>query len=139
MSGVPPSGRASDVPDAIAPDGSEIRLLAIGTHGATRASLCEVRLRAGATSRPIAHRSVEEIWYVIAGEGRVWRCPPGGDVPPSIDVRPGDALVIPTGWRFQFGAAPDRDLRFLCFTAPPWPGAEEAMPAPPGALGEPTV
>jgi mannose-6-phosphate isomerase-like protein (cupin superfamily) len=97
-----------------------------------------VRLRAGATSRAIAHRSVEEIWYVVAGHGRLWRCPPGDEAVP-IDIAPGDALVIPTGWRFQFAATAAGELRFLCFTSPPWPGPEEATPAPPGALGEPTV
>ena len=131
----PPSpGRAAREPDAIAPDGSEIRVLAT----ATRASVCEVRLRAGAVSRPVYHRSVEEIWYVIEGRGRVWRCPVGSEAEP-IDVGPGDALVIPTGWRFQFRAAPDSALRFVCFTSPPWPGPEEAPPAEFGALGKPTV
>ncbi|MGH7265805.1 MAG: cupin domain-containing protein [Candidatus Rokuibacteriota bacterium] len=134
----PVPGRAAPAPDAIAPDGSEIRLLATGAQGATRASLCEVRLPPGAVSRPVAHRSVEELWYVLEGRGRVWRSPPDADVDP-IDVEPGDALVIPTGWRFQFAANPGTALRFLCVTVPPWPGPEEAHPAGPGALGPPTV
>ena len=134
MTTLPSPGRAAREPDAIAPDGSEIRLLAT----ATRASVCEVRLPAGAVSRPVYHRSVEEIWYVLEGCGRVWRCPPDSVAEP-IDVAPGDTLVIPTGWRFQFSAAPDSALRFLCFTDPPWPGPEEAQPAESGALGEATV
>ena len=56
-----------------------------------------------------------------------------------MDVGPGDSLVIPVGWRFQFSAAPDTELCFLCFTAPPWPGPDEARPAEPGGLGPPTV
>src|SRR5262245_45019569 len=103
--------RAGRDPDVIAPDGSEIRLLATEVQGARRASLCEVRLPAGAVSRPVRHRSVEEIWHVTAGRGRVWRCAPAGDAEP-IDVAPGDTLVIPTGWAFQFGAAADTDLCF---------------------------
>jgi mannose-6-phosphate isomerase-like protein (cupin superfamily) len=134
----PPIGRAAREPDTIAPDGSEIRLLATGAHGATRASLCQVRLRPGAVSRPVRHRSVEEIWHVTAGRGRLWRCPPGGRAEP-VEIRPGDTLVIPTGWSFQFSAAPDGELRFLCYTSPPWPGADEAEPAGAGGLGEPTV
>ena len=117
----PPPGRAAAAPDAIAPDGSAIRLLATGAQGAARASLCEVRLAPGAVSRPVSHRSVEEIWYVLAGRGRVWRCPPGAEAGP-IDVQPGDALVIPTGWRFQFGAAPDAELRVLYLPALARPG-----------------
>src|SRR5262245_38718120 len=121
---VPPTGRAAREPDAIAPDGSEIRLLATSAHGATRASVCEVRLAAGAVSRPVRHRTVEEIWYVTAGRGHVWRRPPGG-TPGPIEVSAGDTVVIPTGWSFQFSAAPDTELRFVCYTTPPWPGSDE--------------
>ena len=133
-----PVGRGGAEPDAIAPDGSEIRVLANGTHGATRSSLCEVRLAPGAVSRPVAHQTVEEIWHVTAGRGRVWRCAPAGRAEP-IDVGPGDTLVIPAGWTFQFCAAPDVQLEFLCYTTPPWPGPHEAQPAGSGALGRPTV
>jgi len=134
----PAPRRASSIPDAIAPDGSEIRLLVTGEEGAARASLCEVRLPAGGVSRPVYHRSVEEIWYVLAGRGRVWRSWPGEEAAP-MSVQPGDALVIPTGWRFQFEAAPSADLRFLCHTSPPWPGPDEAAAAEHGGLGQATV
>lgn len=134
----PPPRRAAREPEAMAPDGSEIRLLATRAQGATRASLSEVRLAPGAVSHPVSHRSVEEIWYVIEGRGRVWRCPPGAEADP-VEVEPGDALVIPTGWRFQFQAAADTGLRFLCYTAPPWPGPDEAEPVEPEGLGAPTV
>jgi mannose-6-phosphate isomerase-like protein (cupin superfamily) len=125
-------------PDAIAPDGSEIYLRVGASDGATRASLCEVRLAAGAVSRPVRHRTVEEIWYVLEGEGDVWRSDATGQAG-VVTVRPGDALVIPTGWRFQFRAGPGAPLRFLCYTAPPWPGPDEAVPADPGGLGPPTA
>lgn len=122
--------------------------------------MVEVVLPARGVSRPVWHRTVEEVWYVLEGHGEVWRCPPLAQVPsnsteaprnssltdgtdPSIygpvPVGPGDALAIPTGWYFQFRAAPDAPLRFLCHTNPPWPGLDEAQPAPYGALGEPTV
>ena len=136
-----PLSRRSAKPDVFAPDGSEIRLLADERNGATKSSTVEVTLPAGQVSRPVYHRTVEETWYILEGRGRIWRCPQGADaasVPPQ-DVSPGDALVIPTGWRFQFAAAPDAALRFLCTTTPPWPGEGEAVPADAGALGEPTV
>jgi mannose-6-phosphate isomerase-like protein (cupin superfamily) len=122
----------------MAPDGSEIRLLATRLQGARRASLCEVRLAPGGRSQPIFHRTVEEIWYVLEGRGQVWRCPAGAQADP-VDVRRGDVLVIPTGWRFQFSAGPRAPLRFLCFTTPAWPGPEEARRAPTAVLGPPTV
>jgi mannose-6-phosphate isomerase-like protein (cupin superfamily) len=135
---IPPVGRAASDPDTRAPDGSEIRVLVTAVQGSSRASLCEVRLPAGGTSRPVAHRSVEEIWYVVEGRGEVWRCPPGGEGT-AVAVQAGDALVIPTRWRFQFRATPGSGLRFLCYTVPPWPGPDEAEPAGPGGLGPPTV
>ena len=136
----PPVGRRGDAPDVYAPDGSEIRLLADARHHATRASLVEVSLAPGGVSRPVWHRSVEELWYVLEGAGKVWRCPPNqghASVEP-IAVGPGDALVIPTGWSFQFTAG-ESALTFLCFTSPPWPGEDEAQPASYGGLGAPTV
>jgi mannose-6-phosphate isomerase-like protein (cupin superfamily) len=133
-----PIGRARSATDTQAPDGSDIRLLATIEHGATRASLCEVTLAAGAISRPVRHRSIEEIWHVTAGRGRVWRCPPGGAAE-AVDVSAGDTLVIPPRWAFQFSAAPTAELRFVCYTSPPWPGPEEAEPVEIGALGTPTV
>ena len=139
--GVPPPTRRATLPDATAPDGSEIRLLADGRHHAAKSSMVEVTLPAGQVSRPVYHRTVEEIWYMLEGEGQVWRCPPDADaasVPPQ-PVSPGDSLVIPTGWRFQFAASPETVLRFLCHTTPPWPGEDEAVPAEHGGLGEPTV
>ncbi|MGH2350934.1 MAG: cupin domain-containing protein [Chloroflexota bacterium] len=137
---VPPTGRRGPEPDTTAPDGSEIRLLIGEGQGATRASVVEVTLPAGQVSRPVAHRTVEEVWYVLAGAGQVWRCPPGArpDGVEPVPVAPGDALVIPTGWRFQF-ASNQAPLRLLCFTTPPWPGAGEAQPAEPGGLGPATV
>ena len=119
-------------PDAIAPDGSEIYHL---VDDAKAASLVEVRLAAGLVSRPVRHRTVEEIWYVTGGRGRVWRSAPGDTRGETVTVTPGDAIRIPTLWSFQFAAAPGAALRFVCFTSPPWPGPEEAVPVESGGLG----
>ena len=116
----------SGPPDALAPDGSEIRYLVLD---AGRASLVEVTLQLGRVSRPVRHRTVEEIWYVLAGTGKVWL---EGDL---VEVRPGSTVVIPTGSAFQFEATGDEALRFLCYTSPPWPGDDEAEPIDMGGLG----
>ena len=128
-------------PDAIAPDGSEIYALgeappdagAAAGGRSHRASLVEVRLPGGRTSRPVRHRTVEETWYVLEGTGQVWREPPD-EQDRITDVGPGSVLVIPTGWAFQFSAGTDGTLRILCFTSPPWPGADEAEPVERGGL-----
>ena len=140
LSPAPPLGRRSDGV-IIAPDGSAVRLLLTYEHGATRCSIVEVSITAGQASRPVRHRTVEEAWYVIEGEGEVWRCPPGASVAetPPMRVSPGDALVIPTGWAFQFRATPDVALRFICVTMPPWPGMDEAVAETKGGPWPPTL
>jgi mannose-6-phosphate isomerase-like protein (cupin superfamily) len=124
---------SSPEPDTIAPDGSRIFLR---VTDARQASLVEVRLPARAVSLPVRHRTVEEIWYVLAGRGRVWRQAPG-EPGGAVEVEPGSVLVIPTGWAFQFAAA-DAELRFLCYTSPPWPGDDEAERIEEGGLGPST-
>ncbi len=86
-------------------------------------------LRPGGVSRPVRHRTVEEIWYFLAGTGKVWL---EGEV---IDVQTGSTVVIPTGRAFQFQTTGDQPLRFLCYTSPPWPGDDEAEEIDAGGLG----
>ena len=124
--------------DDIAPDGSEIRFLVGPAEAATKAGLCEVTLPAGEVSQPVWHHTVEEIWYVLDGDGEVWRSQPDQTDAVPVKVSPGDALVIPTGSYFQFAASKTAPLRFLCYTSPPWSGASDAKPAPRGGLGKPT-
>jgi mannose-6-phosphate isomerase-like protein (cupin superfamily) len=42
-------------------------------------------------------------------------------------------LLIPTGWAFQFESGTE-ELRFLCYTSPPWPGDHEAEAVAEGGL-----
>src|SRR5438874_1870431 len=114
--------RRGGAPDALAPDGSEIRLLVTSSAG----SMCEVRLPPGGVSVPVRHRTVEEMWYFLEGEGEVWR--QATDGPSRVArVSPSSALTIPLGCRFQFRNVGAGDLRFLCVTTPPWPGEHEAI------------
>ena len=122
--------------EGIAPDGSRIGLL---VTDASRASLVEVRLGAGQTTRPVRHRTVEEIWYFTSGRGRVWRQLDGARGGETLQVIAGSVLTIPVGCSFQFAAEAGAELTFLCFTSPPWPGPEEALAIPLGGLGRATV
>ena len=115
------TARAGRSADALAPDGSEIRLL-----GAVRGGgVVHCTLPPGRTSLAVRHRTVEEIWYVLGGRGQVWRgLGPREEV---VDVEPGVALTIPLGVHFQFRTVGSEPLRFVIVTIPPWPGAEEAV------------
>ncbi len=124
------------MPDAFAPDGSEVYFRVLD---ASRASLVEIVLRPGGTSRPVRHQTVEEVWYFLGGSGEVWLRSPETSSGEMRSVAKGDVVVIPTGWAFQFRAGGEEELRFLCFTVPPWPGEEETVAVSDGGLGEPTV
>ena len=87
--------------DAIAPDGSEVRLLAATERG----SMAHFRLPAGAVSRAVAHRSVE-----------------------TVAVSAGVSIAIPAGTAFQFRDSGDAPLEAVAVTMPPWPGMDEAIP-----------
>src|SRR5260221_2729912 len=61
--------------DYLAPDGSEIRLLPTYDNG----GLADCRLSAGRVSSAVRHRTVKEIWYVLDGNGQIWRGDRHGD------------------------------------------------------------
>ena len=120
------SNRVKREYDVLAPDGSEIRLL----HSLDGASVVHCTLPVGAVSLPVEHRTVEEVWFFLAGRGQVWRRQ--GEQEAVLDVGPGISLTIPLGTQFQFrntGAVP---LEFIIATTPPWPGADEATPVKAG-------
>ena len=115
------SNRVSDSYDVLAPDGSEIRLL----HSLAGASVVHCTLPVGAVTAPVRHRTVEEVWYFLAGAGQVWR--KQGEREQVLDVTPGHSLTIPLGTDFQFRNTGDVPLEFIIVTAPPWPGEDEAV------------
>lgn len=110
--------------DAVAPDGSEVRvLLALAGGG-----MAHFELPALATSKPIRHRSVEEIWFFLSGQGEMWRQKDARSE--VVPVGPGDCITIPKGTLFQFRSLNNEPLRVLGVTMPPWPGGHEAIPVP---------
>ncbi|HVY19069.1 MAG TPA: cupin domain-containing protein [Bauldia sp.] len=112
--------RISEEADVIAPDGSEVRLLAVSERG----SMAHFRLPAGATSKPVRHRSVEELWFFTGGKGLMWRRL--GEEEGTVAVAVGTSLSIPPGTSFQFRATGDSPLDAVAVTMPPWPGMAEA-------------
>ena len=108
---------------ATAPDGSLVRVLCKTARG----SMIQFSLPAGAVSRPIAHRTVDELWLCLSGRGRLWRRL--ADQEETVELEPGVSASLPVGTSFQFrsdGAAP---LVMVAVTMPPWPGEDEAVAA----------
>jgi len=118
------TARLPGPPDAIAPDGSEVRVLLQLAGG----SVAHFELSAGLASRAVAHRTVDEIWYVLSGQGEMWRN--NGEQEEVVTLEPGTCLTIPVGTRFQFRSAHVGPLAAIGVTMPPWPGAAEAYEVP---------
>src|SRR5215212_6702812 len=92
----PETKRLPTARDAIAPDGSDVRILLALRRG----SLAHVELAPGQTSTAVAHRTIEEIWFFLSGRGELWRKPgdrADGDVVP---VDAGVCITIPIGTHF---------------------------------------
>jgi mannose-6-phosphate isomerase-like protein (cupin superfamily) len=105
----------------VAPDGSDVRVLLILAGG----GMAHFELAPGQTSRAVAHRTVEEIWFFLTGRGEMWREQDG--VSETVEVSPGMCLTIPLGTRFQFRSSGDDPLSALGVTMPPWPGEGESF------------
>ena len=114
--------RLPDQPDAIAPDGSEVRILL----SLERGSMAHFALAPGETSIAVAHRTIEEIWYFLGGRGEMWR--KLGEQEETVTVDPGVCLTIPCGTQFQFRSLGSEPLAAIGITMPPWPGEGEAYP-----------
>jgi mannose-6-phosphate isomerase-like protein (cupin superfamily) len=108
--------------DAVAPDGSDVRILLRLDAG----GMAHFELAAGRTSKAVTHRTVEEIWFVLSGAGEMWR--KQGVREEIVPLQSGVCLTIPLGTHFQFRASAAEPLAAVGVTMPPWPGEGEAMP-----------
>ena len=107
--------------DYLAPDQSEIRLL----PSTDRGGCAHCILPAGKTSLAVRHKTVEEIWYILSGQGEMWQ--KSDDEERVVELKEGVGLTIPTGNHFQFRNMGDEALGILILTMPPWPGKDEAI------------
>jgi mannose-6-phosphate isomerase-like protein (cupin superfamily) len=112
--------RINVAPDVIATDGCEVRVLCATSRG----GMAMFTLAPDAVAKAVAHRTVEEIWYVIRGRGRMWR--KSGEREDITEIEAGVSVSIPTGTHFQFRCDGDEPLEAVAVTMPPWPGDGEA-------------
>jgi mannose-6-phosphate isomerase-like protein (cupin superfamily) len=106
--------------DAVAPDGSDVRIL-LGLRGG---GMAHFELPPGQTSIATTHKTVEEIWFFLSGRGQMWRRTEGDEEVVAVD--PGVCLTIPLGTHFQFRSFDYEPLAAIGVTMPPWPGEGEA-------------
>lgn len=103
-----------------APDGSTVRsLLSLAGGG-----MAHFELACGHVSTAVLHRSVEEIWLFLSGEGEMWRSQNGREE--VVPVASGVCITLPLGTCFQFRCHGPEPLTAVGITMPPWPGDDEA-------------
>jgi mannose-6-phosphate isomerase-like protein (cupin superfamily) len=106
----------------VAPDGSDVRVLL----GLASGGMAHFELAAGKTASAVTHRTVDEVWFVLAGRGEMWR--KQGEREEIVALEPGICLTIPLGTHFQFRASAVDAVSVVAVTMPPWPGDGEAVP-----------
>ncbi len=110
--------------DAVAPDGSDVRVLVQLRGG----SLAHFQFAPGQTSNAVAHRTVEEMWFFISGRGEMWR--KLKEQEEVVPVDQGACITLPVGTHFQVRSLGSEPLAAIGVTMPPWPGEGEANPVP---------
>jgi mannose-6-phosphate isomerase-like protein (cupin superfamily) len=106
-------------------DGSSIRELAGPSWTPARAqSLAEATVPVGRATTAHYHRTTEELYYLVEGEGRMRL----GEE--ERDVRNGDCIVIPPGVEHKLTNTGDRPLVLLCCCAPPYSDADTVLTEP---------
>lgn len=113
-----------DAVTVTAPDGSRVDILATCARG----SMARFSLEPGLVSKAVRHRTVEELWFIMAGQGEMWRSTEtsGGVREEIVTLAPGVSLSILAGTSFQFRTLSSEPLQAIGVTMPPWPGTEEA-------------
>jgi mannose-6-phosphate isomerase-like protein (cupin superfamily) len=105
--------RYSAITPYITRDGSEIReLMHPAVHGNTQQSLAEASIAPGGATRLHRHHRSEEIYYVVAGSGRMTL---GHE---RFPIAAGDTICIPPGAPHCVENHGQTPLRILCSCAP---------------------
>jgi len=79
--------------------------------------MAHFELPPGQTSTAITHKTVEEIWFFLSGEGQMWRKTDSYEE--VVAVEAGVCLTIPLGTRFQFRSFGYEALSAIGVTMPP--------------------
>ena len=106
--------------DAKSPAGADIQYIMDGLAG----NMIHSTVPVGQTNRATVHATVSEFWFVLGGEGEIWRR--SGREERITKLRDGVSIDIPVGTAFQYRNVGQEPLKFVCITMPPWPGDDEA-------------
>lgn len=107
-------------PDAKSPAGADIRFIMDGKTG----NMIHSTVPPQQVNTATIHKTVSEFWYVLEGEGEIWR--DDGTESGVVSLLAGTSIDIPVGTAFQYRNTSDEELKFVCIAMPPWPGDSEA-------------
>ena len=102
------------------PAGAEIRFLMEGATG----GMIHSTVPPGQINRAAVHSTVSEFWYILSGEGQIWRRDDTSEETTTLEQ--GVSIDIPVGTAFQYRCAGVDPLEFICISMPRWPGDKEA-------------
>lgn len=107
--------RLSEQPWYTAPDHAVARqLFAPANSRCTSMSLAEIVIPAGVAVREHFHKQREEIYHIVSGKGLMTL---DGR---TVEVGPGDTVVVRIGERHKILAHKDADLEMLVASVPAW-------------------
>jgi mannose-6-phosphate isomerase-like protein (cupin superfamily) len=86
--------------------------------------MARFELPPGRVSRAVAHKNVEEIWFITGGCGEMWRR--REEMEENEFLEAGVCVAIPKGTAFQVRSSGSAPLTAIAVTMPPWPGNGEA-------------
>jgi len=109
-----------EVADAKSPAGADIRFIMDRTTG----NMIHSTVPPGQINRATIHKTVSEFWYILEGDGEIWRR--DGNDEQITRLVPGVSIDIPVGTAFQYRNVGTQPLKFACISMPPWPGDHEA-------------
>jgi mannose-6-phosphate isomerase-like protein (cupin superfamily) len=105
--------------DKKSPAGADVRfIMSSDTGGMIHSTVPAMQI-----NKAVVHSSVNEIWYILEGQGEIWRS--DGKQSQVTTLEPGTSIDIPVGTTFQYRNVSDKDFKFICVTMPPWPGEQE--------------
>ena len=106
-------------PRVVAPD--DVPVWPVDLAPARRMTLAEGLLEPGASFRPHAHRTIEQVTYVLTGRVRVTSFDDDARRPRSVDVEAGECVVSLPRETIQFTGVGKTPARVLFVTSPPYP------------------
>ena len=106
-------------PPVTAPDG--IVVYPIDLSPCANLALAEGDIQPGHTFGIHAHRTLEQVTYVLSGRIRVITHDPQSGQTHEIPAAAGESVITLPGHSLQFAAADDAPARVLFVTSPPYP------------------